>query len=88
MSDDILRWKDGTPPMVAYIHGRKEPVTGQSEMRQIGDYMQSEASRLREYVVELMEQGVDVPYEVRGSVHGLNSAIKNWTVLRAKEARS
>lgn len=56
----------------------------QARMRMIGDNLQSEASRVAEWV---RESNVKIPYEVHMAVCGIEQSVEAWTELRKSEAR-
>ncbi len=54
--------------------------------RQIGDHMQSEASRLAEFVREefpATRKDLTLPYEVHQALIGVEGAIRDWTAARS-----
>ena len=54
-----------------------------TRLRQIGDQMQSSLSRLHEYIDQNVDYN-DLPYEVAGATHEVQSAIQKWTDVRSK----
>jgi hypothetical protein len=49
----------------------------------IGDHMQSEASRMAEWI--LSQSAWDsIPYEVAMAAHGAQRAVEEWTTMRRK----
>lgn len=55
-----------------------------AEYRHIGDRMQSEAGRVAEWADEIWRQSknLEMSYEVRTAIVGLNDAIAQWTDAR------
>lgn len=51
------------------------------ELIRVGDHMQSEASRLAEWVKDNVPYE-HLPYEVAGALHGVIGAIIDWTDAR------
>lgn len=51
------------------------------ELRRVGDKLQSESSRLAEFLRELE---VDIPYEVFQALLGVESGVNQWTEIRKK----
>lgn len=56
------------------------------QMHTVGDYMQSEASRLAEFVSDLPAD-YPIPYEVRQALFGVSRGIRQWTDLRRGTCR-
>lgn len=69
------------------IHGAASAREGEAdvengEMTRIGDRLQSEASRLAEWV-RCECAPTEIPYEVRQALVGVESAVAEWTKLRS-----
>jgi hypothetical protein len=54
------------------------------DLRQVGDTLQSAASRLAEWAASARLASGGVPYEVRGAIHEINRAVDQWTEIRSK----
>lgn len=54
-----------------------------AEMRRVGDLLQSDASRLAEWVIAQDDHEEPVPYEVHSAAHSAQSAVEKWTALRS-----
>ena len=64
----------------AYLETRYE----RDELRAIGDMLQSEGSRLAEFVRLLdISIGVVVPYEVQQAYLAVEGAVADWTAVRS-----
>lgn len=58
------------------------------ELRAIGDLLQSEASRLVEWAEKSTQDhptSLEMPYEVRMALLGVQDAVEMWTEVRRKE---
>jgi len=55
------------------------------QLRQVGDYMQSSLSRLREFVENRVHPD-DIPYEVQGAMHEAQASVQKWTDVRSKSS--
>lgn len=58
-----------------------------SDLRAHGDLMQSEASRLAAWARDAMKKHpttLEMPYEVRMALLGLDAAIDDWTATRRR----
>lgn len=65
------------------IRRLKEGFAGSERAVQIGDQMQSSASRVLGLAQRVREE---IPYEVQMAMSELDSAIKDWTELRRRWA--
>jgi len=66
--------------------GGCQPSTPDADVRAWGDQMQSEASRLAEFVRGGV--GVDVPYEAAQALIAVEGAVEAWTELRTSDGAS
>lgn len=60
-----------------------DPAIELSELRAVGDMMQSEASRIIEWISH-KDMGDQIPYEVRMAIIGVQNSIERWTEIRRK----
>lgn len=63
-------------------------MTEFSDMRATGDALQSEGSRLAEWVLERQRVHSDVPYEVVQAALEVSIRAEEWTSIRRGSARA
>lgn len=74
-------------PIHSYKPAPVEPpkLSPAEAMRGIGDTLQSEASRLVEWALNINLREDGMPYEVHQAALGVESAIERWTEFRRTE---
>lgn len=80
LPDLMARW----PEPGSYPADAARVMEDVDELRRIGDELQSEASRLAEWVLKLEKNDVGVPYEVRMARASTEIAVEEWTQERKK----